>query len=81
MGVSIASIASRTAANELIDYKTGKAKTTKQLKEDIQLSIYQMGARESWELETAEQSYYYVLDNEKVPVSIPTRNWSECAVP
>ena len=38
------------------------------LREDIQLSIYQMGARESWELETSAQSYYYVLDNEKVPV-------------
>jgi DNA helicase II / ATP-dependent DNA helicase PcrA len=53
---------------ELIDYKTGKAKTASQLREDVQLSLYQMGARESWELETSAQSYYYVLDNEKVPV-------------
>ncbi|MBA2504603.1 MAG: ATP-dependent helicase, partial [Thermoleophilaceae bacterium] len=53
---------------ELIDYKTGKPKSAAELREDIQLSIYQMGARESWELETAAQSYYYVLDNEKVPV-------------
>jgi len=54
---------------ELIDYKTGKPKTAAELREDVQLSLYQMGARESWQLDTAEQSYYYVLDNEKVPVA------------
>ncbi len=53
---------------ELIDYKTGKAKTAEDLRRDIQLSIYQMGAREAWKLETSAQSYYYVLDGEKVPV-------------
>jgi DNA helicase-2/ATP-dependent DNA helicase PcrA len=54
--------------HELIDYKTGKPKTETDLREDIQLSVYQMGAREAWGLETSAQSYYYVLDNEKVPV-------------
>ena len=53
---------------ELIDYKTGKAKTARELREDVQLSLYQMGAREAWGLDTAAQSYYYVLDNRKVPV-------------
>ena len=53
---------------ELIDYKTGKAKTPDDLREDIQLSLYQMGARESWRLETSAQSYFYVLTGEKVPV-------------
>ncbi|MBA3261926.1 MAG: ATP-dependent helicase [Thermoleophilaceae bacterium] len=53
---------------ELIDYKTGKAKTEDELREDVQLSVYQMGARESWRLETSAQSYYYVLTGEKVPV-------------
>jgi DNA helicase II / ATP-dependent DNA helicase PcrA len=53
---------------ELIDYKTGKAKTTEELHEDVQLSLYQMGARESWGLETSAQSYFYVLTGEKVPV-------------
>jgi ATP-dependent DNA helicase UvrD/PcrA len=53
---------------ELIDYKTGKAKTADDLREDIQLSLYQMGARESWRLETSAQSYFYVLTGEKVPV-------------
>ena len=54
---------------ELIDYKTGRAKNATELREDVQLSLYQMGARESWQLETSAQSYYYVLDNEKVPVA------------
>ena len=53
---------------ELIDYKTGKAKTEQQLREDVQLSLYQMGARESWRLTTSAQSYLYVLSGEKVPV-------------
>jgi DNA helicase II / ATP-dependent DNA helicase PcrA len=53
---------------ELIDYKTGKSKSEEDLREDIQLSLYQMGARESWRLETSAQSYLYVLTGEKVPV-------------
>ena len=53
---------------ELIDYKTGKAKTAADLREDVQLSLYQIGARESWRLETSAQSYLYVLTGEKVPV-------------
>jgi DNA helicase-2/ATP-dependent DNA helicase PcrA len=53
---------------ELIDYKTGKPKTATELSQDVQLSLYQMGARKSWQVETAAQSYYYVLANEKVPV-------------
>jgi DNA helicase-2/ATP-dependent DNA helicase PcrA len=55
--------------HELIDYKTGKPKTARELRDDVQLSIYQMGAREAWGLETSAQSYYYVLDNRKVPVA------------
>jgi DNA helicase-2/ATP-dependent DNA helicase PcrA len=55
-------------AYELIDYKTGRPKTAAQLREDVQLSLYAVGARESWQLEAAHQAYYYVLDDEKVPV-------------
>jgi DNA helicase II / ATP-dependent DNA helicase PcrA len=54
---------------ELIDYKTGRAKTEQELREDVQLSVYQMGARESWGIETSAQSYFYVLTGEKVPVA------------
>ena len=53
---------------ELIDYKTGRPKTAAQLRDDVQLSLYAVGARESWQLEAARQAYYYVLDDEKVPV-------------
>ncbi len=56
-------------SHELIDYKTGKAKTAEELRDDVQLSLYQMGARESWQLPAAAQSYHYVLEGEKVPVS------------
>jgi len=66
-----------TGAYELIDYKTGRPKTAAQLKEDVQLSLYAVGARESWQLEAAHQAYYYVLDDEKVPVerSDEDRDW------
>ncbi len=54
---------------ELIDYKTGRPRSKSELKDDVQLSVYQIGAMEAWQLEAAEQSYYYVLDDKKVPVS------------
>jgi len=55
--------------HELMDYKTGAPKSADELRDDVQLSLYQMGARSSWGLETSGGSYYYVLDNERVPVS------------
>jgi DNA helicase-2/ATP-dependent DNA helicase PcrA len=62
---------------ELIDYKTGRPKSAAQLREDVQLSLYAVGARESWQLDAAQQAYYYVLDDEKVPVerSEEDRDW------
>jgi DNA helicase-2/ATP-dependent DNA helicase PcrA len=51
---------------ELIDYKTGRPKTQAQLAEDLQLSLYAVGAREAWRLESSQQAYYYLLDDEKV---------------
>lgn len=51
---------------ELIDYKTGRPKSSTQLAEDVQLSVYALGAREAWELEASRQAYYYLLDDEKV---------------
>jgi DNA helicase-2/ATP-dependent DNA helicase PcrA len=62
---------------ELIDYKTGRPKSASQLREDVQLSLYAVGAREAWDVDAERQSYLYVLDDEKVPV--PTeeidRDW------
>jgi len=62
---------------ELIDYKTGRPKSATQLREDVQLSLYAVGARESWQLEAPRQAYYYVLDDEKVPVerTAEDRDW------
>jgi DNA helicase-2/ATP-dependent DNA helicase PcrA len=53
---------------ELIDYKTGRPKSAEQLAEDVQLSLYAVGARESWRLEASRQAYYYLLDDQKVAV-------------
>jgi DNA helicase-2/ATP-dependent DNA helicase PcrA len=57
-------------AYELIDYKTGRPKTAGQLAEDVQLSLYAVGARESWQLEASRQAYYYLLDDKKVEVPV-----------
>jgi DNA helicase-2/ATP-dependent DNA helicase PcrA len=53
---------------ELIDYKTGRPKTPAQLRDDVQLALYALAAREAWDLESSQQSYLYVLDDEKVPL-------------
>ena len=53
---------------ELIDYKTGRPKSAAQLTDDVQLSLYAVGAREAWSLEASQQAYYYVLDDQKVAV-------------
>jgi DNA helicase-2/ATP-dependent DNA helicase PcrA len=62
---------------ELIDYKTGRPKSPAQLREDVQLALYAVGASEAWELEASRQAYLYVLDDTKVP--LPTdevdRDW------
>ncbi|HEY1540692.1 MAG TPA: ATP-dependent DNA helicase [Solirubrobacteraceae bacterium] len=53
---------------ELIDYKTGRPRSAAALKEDVQLSLYAVGARAAWHLDASQQSYWYVLDDEKVRV-------------
>ncbi|HUA05313.1 MAG TPA: ATP-dependent DNA helicase [Solirubrobacteraceae bacterium] len=53
---------------ELIDYKTGRPKSAVQLVDDVQLSLYAVGAREAWSLDASQQAYYYVLDDQKVAV-------------
>jgi DNA helicase-2/ATP-dependent DNA helicase PcrA len=54
---------------ELIDYKTGRPKTEAQLAEDVQLSLYAVGASEAWRLDASRQAYYYLLDDEKVALA------------
>ncbi|MEA2218365.1 MAG: ATP-dependent helicase UvrD/PcrA [Solirubrobacteraceae bacterium] len=54
--------------HELIDYKTGRPRSAAALRDDVQLSLYAVAAREAWQLDAAEQAYLYVLDDEKVRV-------------
>jgi len=62
---------------ELIDYKTGRPKSPAQLAEDVQLSLYAVGAAEAWKLDASRQAYYYLLDDKKVALErgVGDRNW------
>ena len=62
---------------ELIDYKTGRPKSPEQLADDVQLSLYAVGAREAWRLDASRQAYYYLLDDQKVAVPGDDRDRSE----
>jgi superfamily I DNA/RNA helicase/RecB family exonuclease len=50
---------------ELIDYKTGEHREPPG--EDVQLALYRLGAREAWQVEAELGSYWYVLEDERVP--------------
>ena len=62
---------------ELIDYKTGRPRTQAQLRDDVQLSLYAVAAREAWSVESSSEAYHYVLDDEKVrvPAADIDRDW------
>jgi DNA helicase II / ATP-dependent DNA helicase PcrA len=62
---------------ELIDYKTGRPKSSEQLLDDVQLSLYAVGAREAWSLDSSSQAYYYVLDDQKVSIPADQGDRSE----
>jgi DNA helicase-2/ATP-dependent DNA helicase PcrA len=62
---------------ELIDYKTGRPKSEAQLADDVQLSLYAVGAHEAWRLDASRQAYYYVLDDQKVDVPMDSGDRSE----
>ncbi|MBA2240039.1 MAG: ATP-dependent helicase, partial [Solirubrobacterales bacterium] len=52
---------------ELIDYKTGQAKSSAELADDLQLALYRVAAREAWDVEAELGSYWYVLADRRVP--------------
>ena len=54
---------------ELIDYKTGAPKAAAELSGDLQIALYRIAARESWGIDAADGSYWYVLDDQKVRVA------------
>jgi DNA helicase-2/ATP-dependent DNA helicase PcrA len=62
---------------ELIDYKTGRPKSEAQLADEVQLSLYAVGAREAWSLDASQQAYYYLLDDQKVTVPADAGDRSE----
>ena len=53
---------------ELIDYKTGERRSSVAPSGDVQIALYRLGAREAWQIEAQSGSYWYVLDDERVPV-------------
>ncbi len=67
---------------ELIDYKTGPPKRAEQLRDDVQLALYAVAARDAWQLEATERTYYYVLDDARVRLGAEhgNRAWVEEAV-
>jgi DNA helicase-2/ATP-dependent DNA helicase PcrA len=57
----------RDGGYELIDYKTGERRASPD--EEVQLALYRLGAREAWRVEAELGSYWYVLEDERVPMS------------
>jgi DNA helicase II / ATP-dependent DNA helicase PcrA len=53
---------------ELIDFKTGVPRTVADLRDDVQLALYAVAARDAWAIDATERSYYYVLDDQRVAV-------------
>ncbi len=51
---------------EIVDYKTGKPKTTAQANKDLQLSVYALAAREELGLDPVRLVYYNLQDNTAV---------------
>ena len=43
----------------------------------MQLSLYAVGAREAWGLDSSRQAYYYLLDDQKVTVPADDGDRSE----
>ena len=69
----------RGSADVVVGYVEthGRPKTAAQLTEDVQLSLYAVGAREAWRLEASRQAYYYLLDDQKVEVPADEGNRGE----
>ncbi len=55
---------------ELIDYKTGKKFGKKKAYDELQLPVYFLGAKEALNIEASLLSYYFVMDGEKLAVSV-----------
>ena len=76
-GAWTASTACPTATTSSSTTRPAGPRSAAQLREDVQLSLYAVGAREAWGLESSQQSYLYVLDDAKVPLPVEEvdRDW------
>ena len=51
---------------EIVDYKTGRPRTEKQAREDLQLSVYALAAHEVLDLDASRLAFYNLMTNESV---------------
>ncbi len=51
---------------EVIDYKTGSAKETLNLKKDMQLSIYALACRDILKIPVSKLTLYFIEDNQRI---------------
>lgn len=60
----------KNGSYELIDYKTGSSKGKNEVKKEIQLAVYALGAKKNWRLEPERLTYYFIKTGEKVSLSL-----------
>ena len=58
-----------TGGYELIDYKTGRTRTQRDVDRDLQLSVYSLGAIEAWDIKPEKASYYFLIENKRLSIS------------
>jgi DNA helicase-2/ATP-dependent DNA helicase PcrA len=60
----------KTKKVEILDYKTGKAKTSKEATKEWQLALYALAAEEQFGFSAPAGAYIYLDQNRKIPVEI-----------
>jgi DNA helicase-2/ATP-dependent DNA helicase PcrA len=58
-----------TGGYELIDYKTGRTRTQRELERDLQLSVYSLGAMEAWNIKPEKATYYFLIENKRLSIN------------
>jgi DNA helicase-2/ATP-dependent DNA helicase PcrA len=62
---------------EIVDYKTGKARSANEAKKDLQLSIYAIAAKEILELNPVRLVFHYLQNNERQATTRDTKQLDE----
>ncbi|HEX6548931.1 MAG TPA: ATP-dependent DNA helicase [Candidatus Dormibacteraeota bacterium] len=60
----------RDGAWRIVDYKTGSPRPASQLRRDLQLALYALGAREALGLDPIELEIVYLRDGRRVPIPV-----------